>query len=92
MKGSFYHTRKAELFGRTAALLSGSSEIQKSHCGSTCFHSVARYYFTKADRVLDQLLSYVSNYDIVGLREYWNFLDSRIFCRLEHVSIILCSI
>ena len=42
--------------------------------------------FPQADRVLDQLHSYVNTYDIVGLKEYWSFLDSRIFSRLEHVS------
>ena len=38
---------------------------------------------------MDQLHGYINTYDIVGLKDYWAFLDTRIFSRLEHVSFLL---
>ena len=33
--------------------------------------------------MVEQLQQYITSYDLVNLREYWNFLNSRLFCRLE---------
>ncbi|XP_064631219.1 WD repeat-containing protein 91-like [Lineus longissimus] len=37
----------------------------------------------RADKIIDQLHSYVNSYDLISLRDYWNYLDSHIFSRLE---------
>ncbi|XP_076104338.1 WD repeat-containing protein 91-like isoform X4 [Mytilus galloprovincialis] len=37
----------------------------------------------RADRILEQLQTYVVNYDLSNLREYWSYLNQRLFSRLE---------
>jgi hypothetical protein len=37
----------------------------------------------QADRILEQLQTYIINYDLSNLREYWSYLNQRLFCRLE---------
>ncbi|CAG8453120.1 2689_t:CDS:10 [Ambispora leptoticha] len=37
----------------------------------------------QADKIIDELYSYVSNNDINGLLEYWRYLDIRYFSRLD---------
>ncbi|KAK6633042.1 hypothetical protein RUM43_012785 [Polyplax serrata] len=37
----------------------------------------------RVDRIVDQLLQHIYNYDLPGLRESWNHLDTRLFLRLE---------
>uniref|UniRef100_T1IIU8 WD repeat-containing protein 91 n=1 Tax=Strigamia maritima TaxID=126957 RepID=T1IIU8_STRMM len=37
----------------------------------------------RADKIVDQLCSYVTNYDLTTLRETWNHMEQRIFCHLE---------
>jgi len=37
----------------------------------------------QADRILEQLQTYIVNYDLSNLREYWSYLNQRLFCRLE---------
>lgn len=37
----------------------------------------------RVDKNVDQLLQYIYNYDLTGLREAWNHLDTRLFTRLE---------
>lgn len=32
---------------------------------------------------MDQLQQFVQNYDLTALRDYWNYLDRRLFSRLE---------
>lgn len=36
----------------------------------------------KADKVTDQLLSYIYSYDLNGLLEYWSYLDHKFFSRI----------
>ncbi|XP_060570852.1 WD repeat-containing protein 91-like [Ruditapes philippinarum] len=37
----------------------------------------------RVDKIVEQLQNYVSSYDLPNLRDYWNFLNSRLFARLE---------
>ncbi|KAH0956386.1 hypothetical protein HN011_010308 [Eciton burchellii] len=37
----------------------------------------------RVDKIVDQLMQYIYNYDLVSLRELWGHLDTRMFCRLE---------
>lgn len=37
----------------------------------------------RVDKIVDQLLLHVYNYDLVGLKEAWNHLNARLFIRLE---------
>ncbi|KAM4634162.1 WD repeat-containing protein 91-like [Polymixia lowei] len=39
----------------------------------------------RVDKVIDQLLQSVQSFDLTGLREYWFYLDRRLFSRLEDV-------
>ncbi|KAM4634225.1 WD repeat-containing protein 91 isoform 1-T3 [Polymixia lowei] len=39
----------------------------------------------RVDKVIDQLLHSVQSFDLTGLREYWSYLDRRLFSRLEDV-------
>ena len=44
-------------------------------------------FYLQADKILEQLQAFIHAYDLNGLRDYWAYLDSRIFCRLEQVSL-----
>lgn len=37
----------------------------------------------QVDKIIDQLMQYIYNYDLTSLRELWGHLDTRMFCRLE---------
>ncbi|XP_078040075.1 WD repeat-containing protein 91 [Augochlora pura] len=37
----------------------------------------------RVDKIVDQLMQYVYNYDLTSLRELWGHLDTRMFSRLE---------
>ncbi|XP_007434372.2 WD repeat-containing protein 91 [Python bivittatus] len=37
----------------------------------------------RVDKIVDQLLQFVHSYDLAALREYWSYLDRRLFSRLE---------
>ncbi|EFN82795.1 WD repeat-containing protein 91 [Harpegnathos saltator] len=37
----------------------------------------------RVDKIVDQLMQYIYNYDLASLRELWGHLDTRMFCRLE---------
>uniref|UniRef100_A0A8D0D8P0 WD repeat-containing protein 91 n=1 Tax=Sander lucioperca TaxID=283035 RepID=A0A8D0D8P0_SANLU len=39
----------------------------------------------RVDKIIDQLQQFVLNFDLFGLKEYWLYLDRRLFCRLEDV-------
>lgn len=39
----------------------------------------------RVDKIIDQLQQLVQSFDLVGLKEYWLYLDRRLFCRLEDV-------
>ncbi|XP_069025176.1 WD repeat-containing protein 91 [Embiotoca jacksoni] len=39
----------------------------------------------RVDKIIDQLQLFVLNFDLFGLKEYWLYLDRRLFCRLEDV-------
>uniref|UniRef100_A0A672YU60 WD repeat-containing protein 91 n=1 Tax=Sphaeramia orbicularis TaxID=375764 RepID=A0A672YU60_9TELE len=39
----------------------------------------------RVDKIIDQLQQLVQNFDLLGLKEYWLYLDRRLFCRLEDV-------
>uniref|UniRef100_A0A671VCK6 WD repeat-containing protein 91 n=1 Tax=Sparus aurata TaxID=8175 RepID=A0A671VCK6_SPAAU len=41
--------------------------------------------FGSVDKIIDQLQQFVQNFDLFGLKEYWLYLDRRLFCRLEDV-------
>ncbi|XP_037777901.1 WD repeat-containing protein 91-like isoform X4 [Penaeus monodon] len=38
----------------------------------------------RVDRLVDQVVSHIQTYDLVGLRELWAHLDKRIFAHLPH--------
>ncbi|XP_065182908.1 WD repeat-containing protein 91-like [Sycon ciliatum] len=38
----------------------------------------------RADRIVEQLQSYIHSFDIVAVRNLWQYLDRRFFSRLEH--------
>lgn len=37
----------------------------------------------RPDKIIDQLLQYVSSYDLTSLRELWDHLDNYMFSKLE---------
>uniref|UniRef100_A0AAX7TW80 WD repeat-containing protein 91 n=1 Tax=Astatotilapia calliptera TaxID=8154 RepID=A0AAX7TW80_ASTCA len=37
------------------------------------------------DKIIDQLQQFVQSFDLAGLKEYWLYLDKRLFSRLEDV-------
>ncbi|XP_019114160.1 WD repeat-containing protein 91 isoform X2 [Larimichthys crocea] len=39
----------------------------------------------RVDKIIEQLQQFVQNFDLFGLKEYWVYLDRRLFCRLEDV-------
>lgn len=39
--------------------------------------------FLQADRIVEQLQSYVTSYDLSSLYDYWAYLNHRLFSRLE---------
>lgn len=39
----------------------------------------------QVDKIIEQLQQFVQSFDLCGLREYWQYLDRRLFCRLEDV-------
>ncbi|KAJ7404628.1 WD repeat-containing protein 91 [Willisornis vidua] len=39
----------------------------------------------KVDKIVDQLQQFVQSYDLAALRDYWSYLDRRLFSRLEDV-------
>jgi len=46
------------------------------------FDSILNFFY-QVDKIVDQLQTYVTSYDLANLRDYWNFLNSRLFSRLE---------
>lgn len=41
--------------------------------------------FPQVDKIIDQLQLFIQSFDLFGLKEYWLYLDRRLFCRLEDV-------
>lgn len=39
----------------------------------------------RVDKIIDQLQQFVQTFDLFGLKDYWLYLDRRLFCRLEDV-------
>uniref|UniRef100_A0A8C1VCQ8 WD repeat-containing protein 91 n=1 Tax=Cyprinus carpio TaxID=7962 RepID=A0A8C1VCQ8_CYPCA len=39
----------------------------------------------RVDKIIDQLQQLIQSYDLAGLKEYWAYLDRRLFSRLEDV-------
>ncbi|KAF3702373.1 WD repeat-containing protein 91 [Channa argus] len=39
----------------------------------------------RVDKIIDQLQQFVQSFDLFGMKEYWLYLDRRLFCRLEDV-------
>ncbi|XP_029453098.1 WD repeat-containing protein 91 [Rhinatrema bivittatum] len=39
----------------------------------------------RVDKIVDQLQQFIQNYDLGSLRDYWGYLDRRLFSRLEDV-------
>ncbi|XP_064366870.1 WD repeat-containing protein 91 isoform X2 [Dromaius novaehollandiae] len=39
----------------------------------------------RVDKIVDQLQQFVQSYDLAALRDYWGYLDRRLFSRLEDV-------
>lgn len=55
-----------------------------------CIHTHTQVYMNRAvclqvDKIIDQLQQLVQSYDLFGLKEYWLYLDRRLFSRLEDV-------
>uniref|UniRef100_A0A8B9F0M8 WD repeat-containing protein 91 n=1 Tax=Amazona collaria TaxID=241587 RepID=A0A8B9F0M8_9PSIT len=38
---------------------------------------------SRVDKIVDQLQQFVQSYDLAALRDYWSYLDRRLFSRLE---------
>ncbi|XP_020630287.1 WD repeat-containing protein 91-like isoform X2 [Orbicella faveolata] len=38
----------------------------------------------RVDKIVDQLYQYILSYDIVGLRDFWDYLNDRFFKRLDY--------
>lgn len=51
---------------------------------SSQFNSKAPFVL-QVDKIIDQLQHFIQNFDLFGLKEYWLYLDRRLFCRLEDV-------
>lgn len=41
-------------------------------------------FLLQTERIIEQLLQYVTNYDITGLKDFWEHLDGRFFKRLDY--------
>ncbi|XP_058271538.1 WD repeat-containing protein 91 [Hemibagrus wyckioides] len=39
----------------------------------------------RVDKIIEQLQLFIQSYDLAGLKEYWSYLDHRLFSRLEDV-------
>ncbi|TSK72057.1 WD repeat-containing protein 91 [Bagarius yarrelli] len=39
----------------------------------------------RVDKIIEQLQQLIQSYDLAGLKEYWSYLDHRLFSRLEDV-------
>ncbi|MBN3283690.1 WDR91 protein, partial [Polyodon spathula] len=39
----------------------------------------------RVDKIIEQLQQFIQSYDLSGLRDYWGYLDRRLFSRLEDV-------
>ncbi|KAG7221232.1 hypothetical protein INR49_017449 [Caranx melampygus] len=39
----------------------------------------------RVDKIIDQLQQFIQSFDLFGLKEYWLYLDRRLFCRLEDI-------
>ncbi|RVE65459.1 hypothetical protein OJAV_G00116800 [Oryzias javanicus] len=39
----------------------------------------------RVDKIIEQLQQFVQSFDLCSLKEYWLYLDRRLFCRLEDV-------
>ncbi|ELT95333.1 hypothetical protein CAPTEDRAFT_162335 [Capitella teleta] len=39
----------------------------------------------RVDKIMDQIHALIANYDLMGLKEFWAFLDRRLFSRLEQM-------
>ncbi|XP_041825759.1 WD repeat-containing protein 91 isoform X2 [Melanotaenia boesemani] len=39
----------------------------------------------RVDKIIEQLQLFIQSFDLFGLKEYWLYLDRRLFCRLEDV-------
>ncbi|XP_061554134.1 WD repeat-containing protein 91 isoform X2 [Phycodurus eques] len=39
----------------------------------------------RVDKIIDQLLQFVQSFELSALKDYWLYLDRRLFCRLEDV-------
>ncbi|XP_013889434.1 WD repeat-containing protein 91 [Austrofundulus limnaeus] len=39
----------------------------------------------RVDKIIEQLQQFVQSFDLFGLKDYWLYLDRRLFCRLEDV-------
>lgn len=47
--------------------------------------SLKNILYLQVDKIIDQLQHFVQSFDLFGLKEYWLYLDRRLFCRLEDV-------
>lgn len=43
------------------------------------------HFLHQVDKIVEQLQQFVQSYDLAALRDYWNYLDRRLFSRLEDV-------
>ncbi|XP_077353254.1 WD repeat-containing protein 91 [Festucalex cinctus] len=39
----------------------------------------------RVDKIIDQLLQFIHSFELSALKDYWLYLDRRLFCRLEDV-------
>eukprot|EP00116_Pleurobrachia_bachei_P003523 sb/3463785/ len=42
----------------------------------------------RADKITDHLLSFVHQYDLIGLKDYWGYLNKRFFKRIPSTSVV----
>ena len=43
------------------------------------------HIFVQVDKIIDQLQLFIQTFDLNGLKDYWGYLDRRLFCRLEDI-------
>nr|XP_025041818.1 WD repeat-containing protein 91 isoform X2 [Pelodiscus sinensis] len=43
------------------------------------------FLYSLVDKIVEQLQQFIQSYDLPALRDYWNYLDRRLFSRLEDV-------
>lgn len=74
------HIQYVDELVREYLLFRGFSNTLKSY-DNELKHDKDRGF--RVDKLIDQIISYIHNYDLQGLRDLWGHLDSLLFSKLE---------